>query len=118
MAKKQVIATEGGAAAAPARAATPKTTSPRVRTVKHSKTIAAEAPIAAESAVAAEPGITHIDSVPAHDTPQMHVDHVVDHHAAISRLAYSYWEARGYQGGSQDDDWLRAEREYRQSFEL
>ena len=29
----------------------------------------------------------------------------------ISRLAYSYWEARGYQGGSPEEDWLRAERE-------
>jgi len=29
----------------------------------------------------------------------------------IARLAYSYWEARGYQGGSPDEDWVRAERE-------
>lgn len=31
----------------------------------------------------------------------------------IARLAYSYWEARGYQGGSPDEDWLRAEQELR-----
>jgi hypothetical protein len=30
---------------------------------------------------------------------------------AIAALAYSYWEARGYQGGSAEEDWLRAERE-------
>jgi len=30
---------------------------------------------------------------------------------AIARLAYSYWEARGSQGGSSEQDWLRAERE-------
>jgi Protein of unknown function (DUF2934) len=30
---------------------------------------------------------------------------------AIARLAYSYWEARGYQGGSPEEDWTRAERE-------
>jgi hypothetical protein len=30
---------------------------------------------------------------------------------AIARLAYSYWEARGYAGGSPEEDWLRAERE-------
>jgi hypothetical protein len=30
---------------------------------------------------------------------------------AVARLAYSYWEARGYQGGSPDEDWNRAERE-------
>jgi hypothetical protein len=34
---------------------------------------------------------------------------------AISRLAYSYWEARGYVGGSAEEDWLRAEQELRAS---
>ncbi|HUB77943.1 MAG TPA: DUF2934 domain-containing protein [Bryobacteraceae bacterium] len=29
----------------------------------------------------------------------------------IARLAYSYWEARGYQSGSPEEDWLRAEQE-------
>ncbi|MGD1074173.1 MAG: DUF2934 domain-containing protein [Bryobacteraceae bacterium] len=29
----------------------------------------------------------------------------------IAKLAYLYWEARGCQGGSQEEDWLRAERE-------
>jgi hypothetical protein len=28
-------------------------------------------------------------------------------------MAYSYWEARGYQGGSSEEDWLRAEQELR-----
>ena len=31
----------------------------------------------------------------------------------IAALAYSYWEARGYQGGSAEEDWLRAEEELR-----
>ena len=31
----------------------------------------------------------------------------------IAQLAYSYWEARGYQGGSSEEDWLRAEQELR-----
>lgn len=34
-------------------------------------------------------------------------------HQQIAALAYSYWEARGRQGGSQLEDWLRAERELR-----
>jgi len=29
----------------------------------------------------------------------------------IAALAYSYWEARGRQGGSPQEDWARAERE-------
>jgi len=29
----------------------------------------------------------------------------------IAILAYSYWEERGCQGGSPEEDWLRAERE-------
>jgi len=31
----------------------------------------------------------------------------------VAQLAYSYWEARGYQGGSSEEDWLRAEQELR-----
>ena len=34
-------------------------------------------------------------------------------HDEIAVLAYSYWEARGCQGGSPDEDWFRAERELR-----
>jgi hypothetical protein len=29
----------------------------------------------------------------------------------IARLAYTYWEARGYRDGSPEQDWLRAEEE-------
>jgi hypothetical protein len=32
-------------------------------------------------------------------------------HEEIAKLAYSYWEQRGCQGGSELEDWLRAERE-------
>jgi hypothetical protein len=32
---------------------------------------------------------------------------------AIAQLAYSYWEGRGYQGGTSEEDWLRAEQELR-----
>jgi hypothetical protein len=30
----------------------------------------------------------------------------------IAKIAYGYWEARGCQGGSAIEDWVRAEREY------
>lgn len=29
----------------------------------------------------------------------------------VAALAYTYWEARGCQGGSPEEDWLRAEQE-------
>ena len=40
------------------------------------------------------------------DSPQLKTEE-------IARLAYSYWEARGCQGGSADEDWFRAEQELR-----
>ena len=33
---------------------------------------------------------------------------------AIAKLAYSFWVARGYQSGSEEQDWLRAELQLRQ----
>jgi hypothetical protein len=35
----------------------------------------------------------------------------------IARLAYSYWEGRGRQHGSELEDWLRAERALSKSCE-
>jgi len=29
----------------------------------------------------------------------------------VAQLAYSYWEALEYDGGSPEEDWLRAEQE-------
>jgi hypothetical protein len=39
-------------------------------------------------------------------------------HEEIARLAYSYWEARGHQGGSPEADWLRAEQELKSRQEM
>lgn len=36
----------------------------------------------------------------------------------ISELAFSYWEARGAQGGSPWEDWFRAEEELKRRREL
>ena len=36
----------------------------------------------------------------------------------IACLAYSYWEARGGEGGSSDEDWFRAEQEVRRKREV
>ncbi|MBN2241570.1 MAG: DUF2934 domain-containing protein [Acidobacteria bacterium] len=32
-------------------------------------------------------------------------------HEKVALLAYRYWEERGHQGGSPEEDWYRAERE-------
>ena len=32
-------------------------------------------------------------------------------HAEISHLAHQYWQERGHNHGSHEDDWVRAERE-------
>jgi hypothetical protein len=36
-------------------------------------------------------------------------------HDEIARLAYSYWEARGYPLGSPDEDWFRAQADLHQN---
>ena len=36
----------------------------------------------------------------------------------IAELAYSYWEARGFRGGSPWEDWFRAEQELKRRREL
>ncbi len=34
-------------------------------------------------------------------------------HEKVALLAYSYWEKRGRQGGTPEEDWYRAEKEVR-----
>lgn len=54
-------------------------------------------------------------SVPAvEQTPAPEVVFIDLDREEVARLAYSYWEARGYQGGSPVDDWTRAENELRE----
>jgi len=36
----------------------------------------------------------------------------INAHDQIAKIAYGYWEARSFQPGSPEQDWLRAEREY------
>ncbi|HWB85864.1 MAG TPA: DUF2934 domain-containing protein [Bryobacteraceae bacterium] len=81
------LAVPGGAAPR-ARRATP------VKRAKHS-TVTAET----SQAIAAPVAQATIVSAPSQEE--------------IARLAYLYWEERGCQGGSSEEDWLRAERELR-----
>jgi hypothetical protein len=86
MAKKQVIVNETAAAASPARAAKPRV--PRVKAAQHSKTVSSENVISQTNSE--------------------------NSHEAIAQIAYGYWEARGGQAGSDVEDWVLAEKEYRQ----
>ncbi len=71
------------------------TKTPRVTSSKHSK-VSASAPVAA--------------SVAAAETI------IVNPEEFIATLAYGYWESRGFQGGSELEDWFRAEAEYRKRY--
>jgi hypothetical protein len=92
------LSLSAGASATPARR---KTTS-RAR-VKHS--VPLETPPAAAPApeIAAPLAVT---DTPVTDNPVPQPGH-----DAIAKLAFLYWEERGYEGGSAEEDWLRAERE-------
>ena len=72
-----------------------RTTATRVTSARHSKPAASS-----DSVVIASPVVI--------DTPQENPSE------AIAKIAYGYWEARGYQGGDATEDWFRAEAEYRQ----
>jgi hypothetical protein len=58
-----------------------------------------------------------IESVDAVSIPAAEPDSVavvavsVPSREEIAALAYSFWEARGYQDGSPEEDWLRAEEQ-------
>src|ERR1035438_4389897 len=85
---KVVVSTSAAAAPARRKAAVP-TRAPRAAApaVEVSNTVVAKPVVAAPAAVSAP-------------SPE-----------AVARLAYSYWEARGGQGGSSEQDWMRAEQE-------
>ncbi len=93
-------------AAAPAPAAK-KTRAPRASstavTHKHKKT-----PIASP---AAEPARLQETIAVAETTPAPVETFVAPTHDEIAARAWTYYESRGYQGGSAEEDWFRAERE-------
>ena len=88
--KKSSVKSSSASGAAPApirkRAARPRTVKP----------IETNGPADLAAAVAHEPAMA---SAPTQEE--------------IANLAYYYWEARGCQGGSSEEDWIRAESELR-----
>jgi len=59
-----------------------------------------------------EPGETPVETMEIDDQVSAPT------HDQVAQLAYSYWEARGGQGGSPWEDWFRAERELKSKREL
>ena len=67
-------------------------------------------PRRAKVEIQAEPALAAVTPAPTSSSEDSSGEHEI-----IARLAYSYWESRGCQGGSPEEDWLRAEAEYRAS---
>ncbi len=81
---------------------------PRKRVSEKEIVVSAPAPVRHKPATTRRPGrsaaVAAAATAPATAAPTPE---------QIARLAYSYWEARGCQGGSPEEDWLRAEQELR-----
>ena len=93
MARKRVpenpLVVSTGAAAVPARRKSPTATTKRVSRAAN----VTEAPTTEIEPVAVSISATGPDG------------------EEVAKLAYSFWVARGYQGGSPEEDWLRAEQQ-------
>jgi len=78
---------------------------------------AASAPVRRKSATTtrAKHGIKRSTAAPAEAVAEVVAVAVsyIPSEDEIAALAYTYWAGRGYQGGSPEEDWLRAEQELR-----
>lgn len=89
-----------GAAAAPA---------PAKKTRTQAKAASGEVKAEASRKLAPRKSVPAVEQTPAPEVVIIDLDR-----EEVARLAYSYWEARGYRGGSPVDDWTRAENELRE----
>ena len=110
MQKKQPIAKASVTSATPARVA--KSRPPRVTTAKHSKAQAIEPTVEVAVEEIAAPVAAVTVSVTPEIAPAKKPAKKSDPREAIAKIAYGYWAARGYAGGSAHEDWIRAEAEY------
>ena len=95
------------------------------RSYLHSESGAAPAPskrkrtvARAKVATASQTAVELSDELAAPDVVSERFSVVLDPAAEreeIARLAYLLWESRGGQGGSPEEDWFRAEQEYRRN---
>jgi hypothetical protein len=71
---------------------------------------AAASPVKRRTTRSKDPASSTSETSPANAKRSVPAEKVIDRED-IARLAYSYWEARGFTGGSAEEDWLRAEEE-------
>lgn len=90
------LVVSSGGAAVPAR----RKAATRSRAKRGAEPVEALAPAAAEPEIVA----SQVDAAFTVYSPT---------YDEVAALAYSYWEARGCQGGCPEEDWLRAEQELR-----
>jgi hypothetical protein len=69
------------------------------------------APAPRQATIAQRPGVIEPSSLPPDSNDKVASGNVPIDPEQIAALAYSYWDARGGQGGSPEEDWLRAERQ-------
>ena len=81
---------------------------PARRKSANAKRVSRPATVEVSTAPASEPAIQPVALAAVMPAPSFQ--------DAVARLAYSYWEARGYQGGSPEADWLYAEQELRAAY--
>jgi hypothetical protein len=65
--------------------------------------------VSAPVSVPSEPQPAPVLEAPVVETPTAPISEQDE----IAKLAFSYWEARGCNGGSPEEDWARAEQEVR-----
>ena len=107
MARKRIsenpIVVSSGAAAVPARR----------KSSSSKRTSHSAVPVEDSNTPEIEPSVVPVEPVAEILSPATPVasSYAAPAYQDIARLAYTYWEARGCQGGSPEQDWLRAEQE-------
>lgn len=101
--KNAAVGSEGITAVSPA--------APEVKTVKRKAAVAPSAAVKASGQKAprkraAQPVVKTANEVP------VELD-LANYHDEVARLAYHLWEARGRVHGNPDEDWFRAQEEFR-----
>jgi hypothetical protein len=97
--ENQVAVSSGAAAPARRKSASPKR-------------VARPSTVGIYNTLASEPDVLSVEPAAAVAVPAGSLQE------AVARLAYSYAEARGFVGGSPEEDWLRAEQELRATYTM